>query len=188
MNRTATCTLSLSLALLLGVPLAAQQFGGPIAVSGDQILVGEAGNQTLSGIVYVFGDTNGTWSEIDQIRVTDVARSPDGFGRAIAADETTFLAGAPIEGTSYVFERTSDNAWGEPTRLTGPADVDFGAAIALTDRFAIISAPGEGSGVVYVYERSSLLRERARRTQRLRVRRRIRIRRPSRRRLRFRVR
>ncbi len=156
MNRTATCTLSLALALLLGAPLAAQQFGGPIAVSGDQILVGEAGNQTLSGIVYVFSDTNGTWSEIDQIRVTDVARSPDGFGRAIAADEATFLAGAPIEGTSYVFERSSQDAWGEPTRLTGPADVDFGAAVALTDRFAIISAPGEGSGVVYVYERSSL--------------------------------
>ena len=93
--------------MLLGAPLAAQQFGGPIAVSGEQILVGEAGNQTLSGIVYVFGDTNGRWSEIDQIRVTDVARSPDGFGRAIAADETTFLAGAPIEGTSYVFERTA---------------------------------------------------------------------------------
>jgi choice-of-anchor B domain-containing protein len=156
MNRAATYTLSFALAVLFAAPLAAQQFGGPLAVSGDQILVGEAGNQTLSGIVYVFEDTNGTWSEIDQIRVTDVARSPDGFGRAIAADGTTLLAGAPIEGAAYVFERAARGAWGERTRLTGPADSDFGAAVALTDRFVIVSAPAEGTGVVYVYERSSL--------------------------------
>jgi choice-of-anchor B domain-containing protein len=155
MNRAATCTFSLALAVLFAAPLTAQQFGGPLAVSGDQILVGEAGNQTLSGIVYVFGDMNGTWSEIDQIRVTDVARSPDGFGRAIAADGTTLLAGAPIEGAAYVFERAAAGGWGEPTRLAGPADSDFGAAVALTDRFVIVSAPAEGTGVVYVYERSS---------------------------------
>ena len=56
----ATCTVLLALA---AAPVAAQQFGGPLAVSGDQILVGEAGNQTLSGIVWVFEDTDGTWSE-----------------------------------------------------------------------------------------------------------------------------
>ena len=156
MYRATTCTLSLALASLFVAPLAGQQFGGPLAISGDQILVGESGNQTLSGIVYVFGDVDGTWSETDQIRVTDVARSPDGFGQAIAADATTLLAGAPIEGATYVFERTPSGAWGEPTRMAGPADSDFGAAVALTDRFVLISAPAEGSGVVYVYERSSM--------------------------------
>lgn len=156
MYRATTCMCSIALAALFAAPLAGQQFGGPLAISGDQILVGEAGNQTLSGIVYLFGDVNGTWSEIDQIRVTDVARSPDGFGQAIAADETTLLAGAPIEGATYLFERTSSGAWGEPTRMAGPADSDFGAAVALTDRFILISAPAEGAGVVYVYERSSI--------------------------------
>lgn len=71
MSRAATCLLSSALTVLLAVPLTAQQCGGPIAISGDQILVGEAGNQTLSGIVYVFGDGNDGWGEIDQIRVTD---------------------------------------------------------------------------------------------------------------------
>jgi choice-of-anchor B domain-containing protein len=156
MNRAATYTISFALAMLLAVPLTAQQFGGSVAVSGDLVFVGEAGNQTLSGIVYVFGETNGAWSEIDQIRVTDVTRAPDGFGRAIAADAATLLAGAPIEGTAYVFERTGEDAWSESARLAGPPDSDFGAAVALTDRFVIVAAPSEGRGVVYVYDRSSL--------------------------------
>lgn len=160
MNRVATYTLSLTAAVLLAVSpsaqVAAQQFGGPLAVSGDLILVGEGGNQTLSGIVYVFGEMNGAWGEIDQIRVTDVARAPDGFGRAIAADETTLVAGAPLDGAAYLFERAGADAWGEPTRLDGPADSGFGAAVALTDRFMLVSAPAEGSGAVYVYDRSSL--------------------------------
>ena len=143
MNRAVTCTLVLALAALLAGPLAAQQFGGPLAVSGDQILVGEGGNQTLSGIVYVFGEADGRWVETGQIRVTDEPRSPDGFGQAIAADASTLLVGAPIEGSAYLFRRGASGAWGEPTRLAGPADADFGAAVALTDRFVVVSAPAE---------------------------------------------
>ena len=156
MDRASTCTLSLALAAFCTAPISAQQFGGPIAISGDQILVGEAGNQTLSGIVHVFADDNGSWRETNQIRVTDVARSPDGFGRAIAADGTTLVAGAPIEGATYVFERSPGGEWGEPERVPGPADSNFGAAVALTEQFIVISAPAEGAGAVYLYERSSL--------------------------------
>lgn len=152
----AVCPLSLITAVLLAAPVGAQQFGGPLAVSGDQVLVGEAGNQTLSGIVYVFEDANGMWSETGQIRVTDVARAPEGFGRAIAADGTTLLAGAPIEGAAYVFGRGPGGEWAKQTRVAGPGDSDFGAAVALTDRFVVISAPAEGAGAVHVYERSSL--------------------------------
>ena len=71
MNRAVAYILSFALAALISAPVYAQQFGGPLAVSGSQILVGESGNQTLSGIVYVFEEVNGTWSEIDQIRVTN---------------------------------------------------------------------------------------------------------------------
>lgn len=161
MNRPATYALSFALAASLvaastASTLSAQQFGGPLAISGDQILVGESGNQTLSGIVYVFGDVGGSWQEIDQIRVTDEARSPDGFGRAIAADATTLVAGAPISGSVHLFERASGGAWGEPTVLSGPVDSNFGAALAMTDRHLVVSAPAEGAGAVYIYDRSAL--------------------------------
>lgn len=157
MNRAATYILSFALAALTSTPLCAQQFGGPLAISGDQILVGESGNQTLSGIVYVFGNTNGTWSEIDQIQVTEEIRSPDGFGRAIAADQTTLLVGAPIEGSAYLYERTVGGEWGNPTPMKGQAESDFGAAVALTDRYMVVSAPAEEAGAVYVWDRSAPL-------------------------------
>ena len=155
MNRAVAYILSFALAALISAPVYAQQFGGPLAVSGSQILVGESGNQTLSGIVYVFEEVNGTWSEIDQIQVTEVIRSPDGFGRAIVADQTTLLVGAPIEGYAYLFERSEDGAWGEPTPMKGQPDSDFGAAVALTDRYMIVSAPAEEAGVIYVWDRSA---------------------------------
>mgnify|MGYP002623859854 CR=1 FL=1 len=156
MIRTATVTLLFSLSLLIAAHVEAQQFGGALAVSVDEILVGEAGNQTLSGIVYVFEDSNGVWSETGQIRVTDVARAPDGFGQALAADESTLLAGAPIEGAVYVFGRGAGGDWSRQERISGPEDGSFGAAVALTDRFMIVSAPAEQAGTVHVYDRSSL--------------------------------
>ena len=155
MNRAVAYILFFALAALISAPVYAQQFGGPLAVSGSQILVGESGNQTLSGIVYVFEEVNGTWSEIDQIRVTEAIRSPDGFGRAIVADQTTLLVGAPIEGYAYLFERSADGAWGEPTPMKGQSNSDFGAAVALTDRYMIVSAPAEEAGVIYVWDRSA---------------------------------
>ena len=155
MNRAVAYILSFALAALISAPVYAQQFGGPLAVSGSQILVGESGNQTLSGIVYVFEEVNGTWSEIDQIQVTEAIRSPDGFGRAIVADQTTLLVGAPIEGYAYLFERSAEGAWGEPTPMKGQPDSGFGAAVALTDRYMIVSAPEEEAGVIYVWDRSA---------------------------------
>ena len=43
MNRAAICTLSFATVALSAAPLTAQQFGGPLAVSGDQILVSQGG-------------------------------------------------------------------------------------------------------------------------------------------------
>jgi choice-of-anchor B domain-containing protein len=39
----------------------------------------------------------------------------------------------------------------------GRADSDFGAAVALTDRYMVVSAPAEEAGVVYVWDRSAPL-------------------------------
>lgn len=155
MKRTTSYTLTLALTLFVAAPLSAQ-FGGPLAVSGDQILVGVSGNQTLSGIVYAFRDVNGTWTEVEQIRVTDVARAPDGFGRSIAADGSILVAGAPIEAAAYLFEREADGSWAESNRLDGAVGSGFGAAVAMTGTHLIVSAPGESAGMVYVYDRSSM--------------------------------
>ncbi|MYG50121.1 MAG: hypothetical protein F4164_12340, partial [Gemmatimonadales bacterium] len=75
----------------------AQQFGGALVVRGDQVLVGEAGNGTMSGIVWVYGRTASGWAETGQVTVSDEVRVPDGFGRAIATQGDWLWAGAPLE-------------------------------------------------------------------------------------------
>ncbi|MYG20497.1 MAG: hypothetical protein F4208_13240, partial [Gemmatimonadales bacterium] len=86
---------------------AAQQFGGALAVNGDQVLVGETGNGTMSGIVWIYGRTASGWAETGQVTVSDEVRVPDGFGRAIATRGNWLWAGAPLEadgaGAVYVF-------------------------------------------------------------------------------------
>ena len=115
--------------LLVGsVPLAAQQFGGSLAVSGDQVLVGETQNQSLPGIVYAYRSDGGAWREIAQLMVSNETGKPDAFGRALAADDVTMLAGAPAmgegRGTVFVFERNASGAWTQLAALTPvePAD------------------------------------------------------------------
>ncbi|MDH3225455.1 MAG: hypothetical protein OEO23_17170, partial [Gemmatimonadota bacterium] len=143
----------LSVALLVPGPTTAQQFGGALAVSGDQLLIGEVGNQTLSGIVYVFARVQGDWTEVEQLSLTDELRAPDGFGRSLAADGDWLLAGAPIEGSAYLFRRRNGGAWVQEQALVGPEGSRFGAAVALSGNRAIVSAPGDGPGALHIFER-----------------------------------
>ena len=160
MNRR---VLPVALGLALGCPAgaAAQQFGGALAVSGDQVLVGEAGNGTMSGIVWIFGRTADGWAETGQIAVSDQVRAPDGFGRAIAATDEWLWAGAPLEmdgaGAVYVFRADGSGGWERVARFDAPEGARaFGSAIALSDDAVVVSAPGAdgGRGAVFPYIRS----------------------------------
>ena len=151
----AVCTVMLSLALLAPGGADAQQFGGPLAISGDQLLIGEGGNQTLSGLVYVFAEVDGSWTEIDQLQVTEELRQPDGFGRALAAQGDQLLVGAPIEGAAYFFRRTAEGDWVQEQALLGIEDGRFGTAVAIAGDRALVSAPREGPGAVHVFERGA---------------------------------
>ncbi|NNM33983.1 MAG: choice-of-anchor B family protein, partial [Gemmatimonadetes bacterium] len=151
----AACASILSLALLTPGLMSAQQFGGPLAISGNQLLIGEGGNQTLSGLVYVFGEVDGTWSEVDQLQVTDELRQPDGFGRALDAEGDQLLVGAPIEGAAYFFRRTSGGDWVQEQALLGTEGGRFGSAVALAGDLALVSAPQEGPGAVHMFQRGA---------------------------------
>ena len=154
----------LALSSAAGVALAspamigAQQFGGALAVSGDQVLVGESGNGTMSGIVGVYGRTASGWAEIGQVTVSDEVRIPDGFGRAVAARGNWLWAGAPLEadgaGAVYVFRADGAGGWEQMDRLGAPEGAaGFGSAIALDDGVAVVSSPGadHGRGAVFTY-------------------------------------
>ncbi|MCY3599641.1 MAG: choice-of-anchor B family protein [Gemmatimonadetes bacterium] len=146
------------LALAGPAVVGAQQFGGALAVSGDQVLVGEAGNGTMSGIVWVYGLTGSGWAETGQVTVSDQVRVPDGFGRAVATQGDWLWAGAPLEadgaGAVYLFRSDGAGGWERTARLEAPEGARaFGSAIALAEGVAIVSSPAadDGRGAVFSY-------------------------------------
>ena len=142
--------------------LAAQQFGGSLAVSGGQALVGEPSVAALPGIVYVYDVGAAGWSEAGRLAISTVNDPPDGFGRSLDADADLVLIGASAwdggRGAAIVYRRGGDGAWTEVDRMTAAepvADAGFGSAVALGGGIAVISAPGEadGAGAVYIFTR-----------------------------------
>ena len=159
-----SCALVVLPLLAVLAPLDAQQFGASLAVAGDQVLVGEGGNETLPGIVYVFGDSDGSWTEVVQLTGSQSGERPDGFGRALAELGGTLLVGAPRSGATggsvHVLVRGPEGRYVETARLSasdGAEGDEFGAVVVLGDDIALVSAPAqdEGTGAVYVFRRDA---------------------------------
>lgn len=160
--RRGTATARILALALLSAPAfawttAAQDFGGSLAVSGGHVLVGEARNVSLPGVVYVYGPSSDGWRETGRLAVSSIPGPPDGFGRSLSADGDWVLAGAPKHGdggAAILFRASGDGQWQEFARLdpgTLEAGADFGAAVALSGRAALVSAPGESDGLGAVY-------------------------------------
>ena len=140
-------------------PATAQDFGGSLAVSGGHVLVGEARNVSLPGVVYVYGPSSDGWRETGRLAVSSVPGPPDGFGRSLSGDGGLVLAGAPKHegrGAAILFRADADGQWQEYARLDPGAlgaGAEFGAAVALSGRTALVAAPGEsdGAGAVYLF-------------------------------------
>lgn len=140
-------------------------FGQAVAVDGDTLLVGAAGDSTsavYAGAVYVFQPSAGVWTQTDKLAAADAA-AWDGFGHAVALRGDTAVIGAPgadgvapDAGAAYVFERV-DGAWIQTAALAPPdgADYDsFGSSVATDGERIVVGATYHGDrGAAYVYER-----------------------------------
>ncbi len=140
--------------------LVAQQFGGTAAVADDQVLIGEPGNQTLPGIVYVYSRTGSGWSETGRLTVSPIDAAPDGFGRSLDADADLAVIGAPGwdggRGAAMIYRRDQGGEWREVARLSPDGlaeDAGFGAAVAVDGAVVVVSATGQndGAGVLHVF-------------------------------------
>ncbi len=154
--------LPVTLALLTTLPVGAQQFGGALALGPDALVVSEARNQTLSGIVYVYEERDGTWAPSAELRLTDELRAPDGFGQALSLDGDLLVVGAPLldeaAGGAVVFERNAAGVWAELARLKAamtPGPARLGSAVAAQGDLAMVGAPAadDGAGAVLGFER-----------------------------------
>ncbi len=141
-------------------PAAAQQFGGVAAVADGQVLVGEPGNQTLPGIVYVYARSGDAWSEAGRLTVSAINAAPDGFGRSLDADGSMAVIGAPAwdggRGAAMIYRRDEGGEWSEVARLSPDGlgdDARFGTAVAIEGSVILVTAPGanDGAGTVHVF-------------------------------------
>lgn len=143
----------------LAQPLAAQGFGGGVAVSSGQILIAERGGATSTGFVHVYEKGPDGWAPSAAL-APYAAEEGSGFGASVVVDGDRMLIGAV--GAAYVFER-NDGAWTEVAALRPvdlPEEYVFGATGAITGDLALVTAQGRGSrrgpgpaSRVYVFER-----------------------------------
>lgn len=138
------------------------QFGSAVAVWGDTMVVGAAGESSAgigvdanqldnsapyAGAVYVFVRTGDVWSQQAYIKASN-ATSFDGFGAAVALWDDTLVVGAPGAPAAYVFTR-SGTTWTERAILAPtPAPASFGSSLALWGDTLAVGAPDESSDAV----------------------------------------
>lgn len=149
------------------------RFGEAVAVSADGsvIAAGASDRDFATGVVYVFNESGGAWSQDEILTASDGAAS-DYFGMDLDISSAGGLlvigaqsddVGAEInQGSAYVFIDTA-GTWTEDRKLLasdGEATDFFGAAVAVSDDESVLvcGAPWDdvetvsGAGSAYWYE------------------------------------
>jgi hypothetical protein len=134
-------------------------FGLSVALKGSTILVGSPraaiGPNAGQGALYVFTESNGTWSQTQKLTASDGAAN-DSFGQSVALEGSTAVIGAydatvnghSFQGAAYIFTE-SGGTWSQTQKLTasdGAANANFGNAVALNGTSALIGADGSTVG------------------------------------------
>jgi hypothetical protein len=149
------------------------QFGFSVAISGETVLIGAPGSDTIRvnnsnapGLAYVYVRSGTSWAAQSILNGFSSSTS-DQFGRSVALDGDTALIGALVDqtpagftGSAYVYIRSGANWFGQAQ--LAPADGglfgQFGASVSLQGNAALVGSPfapgGSGNGRAYLYERS----------------------------------
>ena len=157
MRKAVLALVILAMAGLSAPAVFAQGFGGAVAVSGTDVIVGETSNGSYPGTVYVFQkQADGTWAESYQMEAPGGAVTGDGFGNALDSNGWHLAVGSSRSNSAYVYARNDDGSWG-PGQGLNAADVmaedAFGSRVVVGDGFVAVAATGqnENSGAVYVF-------------------------------------
>ena len=145
-------------------------FGRPVAISGNNALVGayrddDGGTDSGSAYLYQYNPSTNAWDET-KITASDGAAG-DEFGDSVAISGNNALIGAkrdddngPASGSAYLYQyNPSTNAWDE-TKITasdGAENDFFGKSVAISENSALVGAyfdddNGSNSGSVYLYQ------------------------------------
>jgi hypothetical protein len=132
-------------------------FGYAIAVSGSTLIVGAWGTNPngddTRGAAYVFTESNGTWSQAQEL-VADDGAPFDKFGHSVAIDGTHAVIGADgvanAQGAVYVFDE-SGGSWTEAQKLLasdGQHNDGLGFPVTLDGTRALAGAWGWPAGTL----------------------------------------
>src|SRR6478736_2959921 len=134
-------------------------FGASVALDGSTLVVGAngatVGGNAGQGALYVFAESNGTWSQVQKLTASD-GTANSSFGESVALNGSTALIGAnnatvnghSFQGAAYIFSE-SNGTWSQVQKLTasdGAANSNFGSAVALNGSTALIGADGSTVG------------------------------------------
>ncbi len=150
--------------LLAPAPVARQQFGATVDISGDTAVVGYgAFGGLFPAFVFVRNPATGAWPLQAQV-FANPALSLEQFSSAVAIDGDTLVVGAPLhtstagtsQGAAYVFVRSA-STWTQQAKLipNDPAAfAEFGTAVDISANSIIVGSPGDVSRAAYIFVRS----------------------------------
>ena len=150
-------------------------FGSSVAVSGTTALIGadshQVGANRYQGAVYVFVESNGTWTQQAELIASDGVTG-DNFGRSVAVSGSTAIVGALAHpnsstslgpGAAYVFVE-SGGTWSQQAELTasdGAPNDGFGGSVAVSGSTVVVGAASHtvasnySQGAAYVFVESN---------------------------------
>ena len=134
---------------------AKDQFGRPVSMDGNTVIVGAHGDG--SGSAYIFVHNGADWIQQAKINATD----GDNFGVSADISGDTAIVGSYrysfSRGSAYVFSRDGTN-WAQQAKLTasdGASSDEFGISVAIDGDIAIVGSweHNNYSGAAYVFIR-----------------------------------
>ncbi|MHB8645903.1 MAG: Ig-like domain-containing protein [Thermomicrobiales bacterium] len=142
-------------------------FGWAVAMSDDgaTAIIEALQKQNFTGAAYIFGRIGGTWAQLQELTVGDIAPHDEfGKGLAMSADARILFLGAPGKnnstGAAYIFVRNG-TAWTEQQELIASdgAQNDYlgqRAATSIDGSTTVISANARhgNTGAAYVFVRA----------------------------------
>ncbi len=139
--------------------------GSRVAVSGDTLVAGAAGDDGGRGAAYVFRRTTDDWADAEQVAKLTAAGvgASHEFGRSVAIDGDTIVVGAaPTGQRAYVFVKPA-GGWHDATQsatlAVAGAGTFFGISVAIRGGVVAVGAMADGTGgangegAVHVFER-----------------------------------
>ncbi|MCG8469250.1 MAG: hypothetical protein MJB57_13755, partial [Gemmatimonadetes bacterium] len=170
MSKARTLFAVLIAACVTAVPTSAQEFGGQIILSGDQLLISESvdpAGVTPDGTprtVYVYSRSGSGWEETGAIRAP-AHEGPDYFGRFLIQDGDKLLAGATAldqnadgqsDGNVLIYGRSGDG-WEFESYLrpeSVPLGSSYGRFASIGGDLLVVTALGyRDTGGAWVFER-----------------------------------